>query len=409
VQKKIRVKVAFLAPSFENAVYAMNKAGGAWAFQLRGKGDPVESGGGEYKGKDQINGNVFVDGDVYLYEESSVKLAPAPNKWNLKGDVSATGTINVLDTASISGARHPGAADPEIIDLRTMDYANNNTHNVTQIFQAAGVTKGTLPAGNELRDVFEINPADKKTEYDSTTGNDYFLEPSNVTGGGTQFDAPTPLHLGNKRVYYVDGDVWVHSKVTYGFNVDGQATIVATGNIHICDNIKYADSNSLLGLVALGKYDIAGNLISGGNIFFGDPVYGTMYTISAMMFAANDFLYNTDPISRRSAEPTTGFTVIGNFAAMNKVVVERDWYNAGGGGFGGSSMKPARYNSATSQWVDAETVPVIALTPAQVTGLKHYQMIVNYDARVRNQETQPPQLPRGGTRIFAGFSHWEEL
>lgn len=37
-------------------------------------------------------------------------------------------------------------------------------------------------------------------------------------------------------------------------------------------------------------------------------------------------------------------------------------------------------------------------------------MIINYDDRVRNQGTRPPGLPVGsGTKIFAGFSEWEEL
>ncbi len=138
-----------------------------------------------------------------------------------------------------------------------------------------------------------------------------------------------------------------------------------------------------------------------------------MYVVSAMMFAANDFLYNADHISRMTAEPTTGFTVTGNFSAMNKVVVERDWYTVSSTSHGnrrggaGSASAPARYNSATGQWVDSETGNV--LTSTDISSLRHYQMIVNYDDRVRNPETQPPMLPRGGTKIFAGFSNWEEL
>lgn len=36
-------------------------------------------------------------------------------------------------------------------------------------------------------------------------------------------------------------------------------------------------------------------------------------------------------------------------------------------------------------------------------------MIVNYDDRVRTPSTQPPGLPRGGLKIFAGYSNWEEV
>jgi hypothetical protein len=405
VLKKIRVQANFLGAPFEDAIFAMDKSGGDWAFSLRGTGNPVASGSGEKGGKDIVNGNIFVDGDAFLYEESSVNAAPAPNTWTLNGDVDATGNISVLGSSHVSGATNPNADEPPPVDVTAMDYAAINTHNVSQIFQSAGVDAGKLPKDNPLRDVFVKNPPNMGSECSSTIGDDYFLEPVVVTGGGTQKEATTPLHLGNDRIYYVDGDVWVHNQTTYGFNVDGKVTIVATGSIHICDNIAYADANSVLGLIALGKYDSLGQLVSGGNIYFGDPRYGTMYTVSALMFAANNFYYNADAVSRASAEPTTGFTVNGCFAAMNQVVVERDWYTQGSGKT--ATARAAHYNPATGQWVDALTGT--ALISTELGTMRHYQMIVNYDDRVRSPETQPPGLPRGGGKIFMGFSNWEEL
>lgn len=425
VQKKIRVQAIFLATPFENAVYAMNHTGGDWSFQLRGTGNPASTGSGEKGGKDIISGNVVVDGDMYMYEQSQVNPAPSPNPYGLNGDVDATGGISVLGSAQISGSANPDAEEPDPIDVTAMDYPHISTHNVSKIFQDAGVSSGTLPKGSELRDVFVINPNDRKDECDTTDGDDYFLEPVACKGGGSQKDATTPLNLGTDKIYYVDGDVWIHNKATYGFNLTGKATIVATGNIHICDNTKYADSGSMLGLVALGKYDESGNRVSGGDFYLGDPRYGTMYTVSGMMFAANDFLYNADPVSRMTGEPTTGFTVNGSFAAMNQVVIERDWYEVNtaisdprrhssrggfssrGGGISSSGGAPARYDPKTGKWIDSETG--IALSASDVSSLKHYQMIINYDDRVRNPETCPPGLPRGGTKIFAGFSNWEEL
>jgi hypothetical protein len=444
-KEQIRVQASFLATPFEDAVYASNRSGANWAFQLRGTGNPVVGGSGlnttEKGGKDTINGNIAVVGDVYMYDQSSVNKAPAPNKYNLQGDVISTKTINLFNSAKVTGTKYPNSAVSHTFSLTSMDYANNCTHNVAKIFQDAGVSSGYLPSSNELRNVFVKNPSDRNNETGATTGNDYFLEPSTGFVIGNYNTGETPVHLGNKRVYYVDGDVWVHSKQTMGFKVDGQATIVATGNIHICDNIQYKDSNSLLGLVALGKYDAAGNLISGGNIYFGDAVYGTMYVISGMMFAANNFLFNTDAVSNRTGEPTTGFTVNGNFAALNQVSLIVDWYTPSATshhdrysgstrtGFGGwyydrfhysnysttvpSSMTsgaPAYYDVATGKWYDAETN--IALTTTGTSSdkstLRHYQMIINYDERVRNTETRPPMLPRGGSQIFAGFSNWKE-
>jgi hypothetical protein len=282
-----------------------------------------------------------------------------------------------------------------------MDYATNNTNNVSQAFANAHVTSGHLPSGNALRDIFVKNPSDRATECAGTTGDDYFFEPSSNFVAGTEKTGATPINVGENKVYYVDGDVWVNSQQTYGFKMDGKATIVATGNIHICDNIEYKNSSSLLGLVALGKYDSSGNITSGGNIFFGDPRFGTMYVLSGMMFAAKDFLFSTDAISRATAEPTSGFTVNGSFAAMGEVKVERDWYTHSG------TARSAKYNSATSTWVDSKTGT--ALTATQVTSIRHYQMIVNYDDRVRDASTRPPGLPRGTSKIFSGFLNWEEL
>jgi hypothetical protein len=407
-QRKIRVEVSFLAAPFDNAVYAMNISGGNWAFQLRGTGNPVRFGKKETGGKDIINGNIFLDGDVSLYDESSVNPAPAPNIWSLNGDVDATGSISLIGGgAYISGSANPNAEEPDPVDVLSMDYANNNTHNVSQIFQDAGVGSGYLPVGHELRDVFVKNPGDRAGECATTPGvDDFFFEPSTGFIEGDDWTAKTPLHVGEDRIYYIDGDLWVHSRNdTYGFNMDGKATIVVTGNIHISDNLQYADASSMLGLVALGNYDEAGNLISGGNIYFGDPAYGTMYLFSAMMFAANDFRFNTSAVDGSMLEPLSGFIVTGSFSAMNQVSIERDWYTQSSGF--PPKNRAARYDSINNQWVDSETGT--PLTPTQIGTLRHYRMIVNYDERVRSPATQPPGLPRGKGKIFAGFSNWEEI
>ncbi|UCG54818.1 MAG: pilus assembly PilX N-terminal domain-containing protein, partial [Dehalococcoidia bacterium] len=302
-EKKIKVEVSFLAAPYENAIYASSSGGEDWTLALRGKGNPQSKSGrsdlfssdrfgGEYGGRDVINGNIYVDRDVILCEESGVNPAPTPNTYGLNGDVDATGNITVLDSASISGSAREGAALEEAPDLRAMNYRVNNTHNVSQIFIDEGIDEGYLPAGHELRDVIVKNPSNRSEECASTANDDYYLEPRWVTRAGRDYkDAATPLNLGENRVYYIDGDVWVHHPGTYGFLVDGNVTIVATGDIHISDNIAYADSKSVLGLVALGKYNDEGQLVNGGNVYFGDPRYGTTYKVSGLMFAANSFLY----------------------------------------------------------------------------------------------------------------------
>jgi hypothetical protein len=385
----------------------MNISGVDWAFQLRGTGNPVRDRwtGNKIGGRDQINGNIFIDGDAYLYEESSINPAPSPNPYGLNGDIDATGDITVEDSADIAGNATTKAERPDLVDLTMMDYEHNNTHDVAKIFGDAGVRSGYLPRGNELRNVFVKNPGDRFAECGTTSTDDFFFEPTSgfVVGGPESGD--TPLDAGNDRVYYIDGDVWIHSYPTYGFKMKGRVTIVATGDIHVCDNLEYADNDSILGLVALGKYDNDGDLVSGGNIRFGDAVYGNMGVFSAMMFAANDFTFNTDQITRRAAEPDSGFTINGNFAAMGKVEIERDWYDKRVGY--STEKRAAHYDPQIKKWVDSETLSVLNSTESG--SLRHYQMIVNYDDRVRTTSTQPPGLPKGGLKIFAGFTNWQEI
>ena len=69
-----------------------------------------------------------------------------------------------LTSASVAGTITENAEPPAAWDVTNMDYAINNTHNVAQIFQSAGVTSGHLPVGNELRDVFVRNPSDRADE-----------------------------------------------------------------------------------------------------------------------------------------------------------------------------------------------------------------------------------------------------
>jgi hypothetical protein len=375
-------------------------SGNEWMFTLRGQGDPQPAGSGEVGGKDIVNGNMYINGDATMYEESSINPSPMGN---FNGDIDSTGTADILDQATVSGAVTEGAEVKSHPSLESMNYAINNTHNVSHIFADAGISSGHLPSGHELYNVMVKNPGDRSSECSTTFGDDYFFEPANVSGGGGPKDATTPLHMGENRVYYVDGDVWVHSQPTYGFLVDGQVTIVATGDIHISDNIKYADSESVLGLVALGQYDGSGQLVSGGNIYFGDPRAGTMYTVSALMFAADSFLYNTDSITGGTVEPETGFLVYGNLNALNKVSIQREWYDADGTG----EARPAYFDPSTNQWADLETKT--SLTSTEINSLRHYQMAITYDDRVRTQETQPPGLPRGKGTIFGGLRCWEEL
>jgi len=106
IEKSIRIELAFLAPTFNDAVYgASSSPSGSdddWRFSLRGQGDPYMSSGREIGGTDVINGNITANGGVDLYEESSINPAPLPNSYGANGDVDETGNVTVHDSASIS-------------------------------------------------------------------------------------------------------------------------------------------------------------------------------------------------------------------------------------------------------------------------------------------------------------------
>ncbi|MBN2312667.1 MAG: hypothetical protein JXM79_01985, partial [Sedimentisphaerales bacterium] len=412
VQKRIKVEVSFLSAPYEHAIYSCNSSRQEWTLDLRGLGASDSGGsrdtwGGWGSGwtwsrrqssssedeQDIINGDIYVNGNVAMYGDSNVNPVPDPNPHGLNGDVIATGNVDLYDDASISGDVQEGAEKCDVPDLPAMEYEVNNTHHVSQIFTDEGISYGHLSGDHELYNVIQKNPTDRSSECSATKGDDYFLEPAQVTGGGDETSATTPLNLGRGRVYYVDGNVWIHHKSTFGFLLEGNATIVATGNIYICDNTEYADDETLLGLVALGEYDDGGNLVSGGNIYFGYPRYGTMYTVSALMFAGNDFLYNTDSVTGQAGEPESGFSVYGNFAAMNQVSIHRDWYDTDGDfsyrhrNGKKSEARPAYYDPDTDQWIDMEDGSM--LSSSEIKTLRHYPMKVDYDARVRDIGTQP--------------------
>jgi len=417
VVQKIQFRFAVLPTIYEKAIYGANVSGIPWAFTLRGKGNPVNDVGG----RDVVMGDVFVNGNVNLYEQSIVSNAPAPNTYSLLGDVKATGSISNDNTATIRGGSYPNSPTNVLPDLLSMNYAVNNTWDVAKEFQNAGITSGNLPVGHPLRDVVVKNPSNRAAQNNSTTNaDDYYFEPMNANNNGAnQYQANTPLNLsptGSKTVYYVDGHVWVNNLSVYGFSVSGSATIAATRDIHISDNLKYATGNDLLGLVAVGTYNSSGQLISGGNIYFGDPTYGTLYTADAFMLAANNFYYNTSANNPSiQNEPQTGFQVYGNYAAMNQVNVYRDWYQypVSTNGSGKNQVinyatNAAWFNPSSNRWQDV--VSGNLLSSSQTNTLRHYQMIVKYDERIRNQATQPPGLPglqTGTNGIYKEIYDWK--
>jgi hypothetical protein len=385
--QQIRVDVVFQGRVYEHAVFAGNEGTNNYVLDMRGTGNPVaytwpNGDPGERGGKDIVNGKVYANGDVNLYDQSMVSNAPLPNTYNVLGDVDATGEINLTNSARIYGSQTEHVPQKSLPVFP--DYAQICTYNVSAEFASRGITSGYLPASHPLRNVVVKNPSNRSAECNSTAGDDYFFEPIAISGSGTWKTAPTPLNLGNNQIYYVDGHVWFNSHSTYGFRVSGYATIASSANIHVSDNLDYADpSSSMLVLVAVGKPDLLGN-IQNGNVYFGDPEFGTLYSVDAFMFARKDFLYNTSSNTGRPGEPESGFQVFGNYGALGVVKINRDWYGAT------ANRLPAVYDAVSGRWRDLSTGVVVT------NSITHYQMIINYDERIRDPNKQPPGLPQLG-------------
>lgn len=411
--KQIRIGVAFLGKPFEQALFSGNGSivgnTNNYIFNMRGSNNPVAYGSsGERGGRDIVYGKVYANGDVRLYEQSYVTNAIPPNTYNIRGDVDATGLIVLTNSARIYGTQSNYVAQQALPVFP--DYAKICTYDVAAEFARYNITSGYLPATHPLYNVVVKNPSSRASESALTTGDDYFFEPSSGFTEGAWNNARTSLLLGENRIYYVDGHVWFNSGQTFGFKVDGKATIAATGDIHISDNLKYANTNSangdMLGLVAVGKTNAVG-VYEGGNIWFGDPKYGTVYTVDAFMFARNDFLYITWNTAGQPQEPDSGFSIFGNYGALGQINIKRDWYTSGSG------ARPAYYDDVAGKWKDALDYHV--LTTAEANSRRHYQMIVKYDERIRNVLTQPPGLPQqpfdinNANLIYGGVVKWDLL
>lgn len=415
--RRIRIELAFADPSYNEVISGINKAGTPWTFLLGGTGNPVRSfgfpaipgpGDTERGGYDEAHGDVYTgkDGDIYMCGDSHIYPAPFPNNYGFTGDANtAGGNITTIDAATIDGIKNKTAPARDGPDLVAMNYSNTATHNLTDIFKDAGISNGRLPKSS-YPDLYNLVRKD---------GDDYYFE---TTGSKTR----ETLEVGNNRVYYIDGNLFFNKSGPLQFDIDGTATIVATGDIHIGDGLRYLDNDpggDLLALIALGEYDLEGKLIDGGDIYFGDALFGTVYEMDAFMFAAHDFKYNVYASNNKLSEPDTGFKVFGNFVALNQLVIYRDWY----GTF--NNANPALFDVTAGVWKDA--ISGVPLTLEQIEGgemllpgedeititippMRHYRLVATYDERIHDPATQPPGLPAADSStlgLFNGILSWQ--
>ncbi len=341
--RTMRAEIRENVPSlFYHALYAGNGGHDAsYSLNLGGTG----------RAADTIDGDVYSGGNITVSGNATIS-----------GKVEATGTIT-----GIAGERVAEIAPP---DLAARHYETNHDVNVAAEFRTSGTntysssyggTAVQLPEANPAH-IFRKNPSDRAGEIRSTTKDDYFLEdPYQTVNTSSSVNAnnATPITLsglggapgvsGTKKLYYIDGNLWVHNLHIYNFVVkhneaDGvQVTFVVKGNIYLSDNILLRNPvKDGIALIALKDSTVADS----GNIYFGDPEFGTLEQMDAFMYAENDFKDNN--------LSTTGSAVVrlnGVMSAGNKIQVNRG------------------------------------------TGATRTKLVVDFDSRIRDGELVLPGLP----------------
>jgi hypothetical protein len=294
---------------FDHALFAGNSSG-----------DPnyVMKFGGTGGQADEVEGDVYSGGDVEINGDATVD-----------GSVRASGTI-------LPGGGTEGVSQP-VPDFAAMDYASTADYDVAALFAAgasshsngAGGTALQMPSTSPVH-IFRENPSDRVSDTSGTVKDDYFLEdPYETVRVDAGMDGSDAYQVslspgGENKVYYIDGNLWIHNKKTYSFQLaslaggDGtRITIVVRGNIYISDNLFYTDPEQD-GVVLIALKDEA--VEDSGNIYFGDPTFGTLEHMEAFMYAENNFYDNN-----LDAAGSADVTVVGNMTAGNEVLINRDY------------------------------------------------------------------------------------
>ena len=292
-----------------------------FAGNFSGESDYELKLGGEGSRADYVTGDVYSGGDIVLEGDAEII-----------GDLSARGTI------SGAGGREGLAMDlPQLLEI---DYSVYHDYDVASLFAAAprlrddaGGTAGQLPVTSPVH-FLRLNPTDRASDVDATEKDDYFLEdPYEAMGvdrsqdGSDAFDVTVPAET-NNSVIYVDGNLWLHNRSSFSFRFknDGsdptRLTFVVKGNVYFSDNLFYDDAErDGIAFLALSDPDVEDS----GNVYFGDPVFGTMKFAESMFFAENNFVdANLDAAGSATVE------LRGSMTAGNQVAINRDYVRADG-------------------------------------------------------------------------------
>ena len=358
-QRAVEAVVQEVGGMFHHAVFAGNESGDAsYDLDFGGSGNQA----------DQVIGDVYSGNDIRISGDASIT-----------GEARASGSIH-----GMSG--YEGVTQP-IPQIAAMNYEVNHDVNVAQEFSESGSFRYDSAGGYAWQvpehmesHIFRKNPTDRYTEYSATAKDDFFLEDpyervysdpyqngssayqATLTGGGN------PGPNGSSRVVFIDGNLWVHNKRTYSLQLKyggsggTRVTFVVKGNVYISDNLfVHGGNDSGIAIIAMKDAAVADS----GNVYFGDPVFGTLQQMNAFLYAENNFYDNNlDAVGSAMVE------VNGMMSAGNHVNINRTWSNG-----------------------------------------QHSKLTVQFDDRIKNGTLDLPGLPQsssGGGASYVVVS-WREI
>jgi hypothetical protein len=254
----------------------------------------------------------------YDLDKNGAEPADALTRWG--NDVSVTagdyGTAKAITDIT----------RPEHIFVRNPPTSGSTTSGGKTIY-GRSYTPVYKTSGARVDDYFLEDPAD--STYNTSVTADQI--------DGTVYTAPMYINVqasANVKLYYVDGNVYIHHPQVYSMRFrqpDTRITIVASGNITISDEFYYKASygtltrdqmssrivknpTDALCLIALKNPNCANS----GNIYIGDQQFGTGGSIHAMLYAENNFIDNN---INSANQPF--ISVFGNMTAGNQVLLNR--------------------------------------------------------------------------------------
>lgn len=351
---------------FDNAIFAGNSSNNpTYTMRFGGTGSSA----------DRVNGDMYSGNSITFVNAARVDGIPRAFR-------AFTGTASSILPDALGHARvaQIGGTQP-VPDIAGMNYPATANIDVAARFTSAtyassaqGGSAYQLPKTN-VAHIFRKNPSDRTTNTAATAKNDYFLEDpyqslrTDANSDGTdcnivQFNKPSLAGYGtvsgNRLVYYIDGNLWVHNnsamsfKMKHGDSTGLQATFVIKGNLYISDNLFYNDTaKDGVAFITMKDRSVADS----GNIYFGDPSFGTLNRMDAFMYAENNFIDNN-----LDASGSLQIVVNGNMTAGNQVAINRD------------------------------------------SGSRHTKMTVNHDGRLASRQLVLPGLPNQSSMTTSAFT-----